>query len=103
VGEFISLYTTRFKRWSSPKFLMGMICPQTNLRIDIHRFVKELLRDQRRTVGRLDSCFTGIDRDAAGENYDFAPSYATIQGPYTATLNDYCRRTSRWVTVRRVT
>lgn len=64
---------------------------QTNLRIKIYRFVKELLRDQRRTVGRLDSRFTGIDRDAAGERYEFDPSYAVIQGAYTATLNDYVR------------
>ncbi len=64
---------------------------QTNLRIKIHRFVKELLRDQRRTVGRLDSRFIGIDRDAAGEGYEYDPSYAVIQGAYTATLNDYVR------------
>jgi carboxypeptidase C (cathepsin A) len=65
---------------------------QTNLRINIHRFVKELLRQQRRTVGRLDSRFTGIDRDAVGENFEYDPSYAAIQGPYTAALNDYVRR-----------
>lgn len=65
---------------------------RTNLRINIHRFVKELLRDERRTVGRLDSRFTGIDRDAAGEHNEFDPSYANIQGPYTAVLNDYVRR-----------
>jgi carboxypeptidase C (cathepsin A) len=64
---------------------------QTNLRIDIFRFVKQLLRDQRRTVGRLDSRFTGIDRDAAGERFDFDPSYAAIQGPYAGALNDYVR------------
>jgi carboxypeptidase C (cathepsin A) len=64
---------------------------QTDLRIEIHRFTKELLRDQRRTVGRLDSRFTGIDRDAAGEMPDYDPSYAAIQGAYTATLNDYVR------------
>lgn len=64
---------------------------QTNLRIKIFRFVKELLRDRRRTVGRLDTRFTGIDRDAAGESYEFDPSYAVIQGAYTATLNDYVR------------
>jgi carboxypeptidase C (cathepsin A) len=64
---------------------------QTHMRIEIHRFVKELLRDQKRTVGRLDSRFTGIDRDAAGENFDFDPSMAAITGPYTATLNDYVR------------
>lgn len=65
---------------------------QTNLRIDIHRFVKELRRDERYTVGRLDSRFTGIDRDAAGENHEFDPSYANIVGPYTAAFNDYVRR-----------
>jgi carboxypeptidase C (cathepsin A) len=69
---------------------------QTDLRIEIFRFVKELLRDQRRTVGRLDARFTGIDRDAAGERFDYDPSYAAIQGPYTATLNDYIRSTLRY-------
>ncbi len=64
---------------------------QTNLRIRIDRFVKELLRDERRTVGRLDTRFTGVDRDAAGEHYEYDPSYAIIQGAYTATLNDYVR------------
>lgn len=62
---------------------------QTNLRINIHRFTKELLRDQRLTVGRLDSRFTGVDRDAAGEYTDFDPSYAVIQGPYTGALLQY--------------
>jgi carboxypeptidase C (cathepsin A) len=65
---------------------------RADLRLDIHRFVKELLRDQRRTVGRLDGRFTGIDRDAAGEHYEYDPSYANIQGPYTAGFNDYVRR-----------
>jgi carboxypeptidase C (cathepsin A) len=64
---------------------------RTNLRIHIHRFVKELLREQRLTVGRLDSRFKGTDRDAAGEAYEYDPSYALIQGPYTAALNDYVR------------
>ncbi len=64
---------------------------QTNLRIEIHRFCKELLRKQRRTVGRLDTRFLGVDRDAAGENTEFDPSYAAIQGSYTATLNAYVR------------
>lgn len=62
-----------------------------DLRIDIFRFIKELLRQQRRTVGRLDSRYTGIDRDAAGEHFEFDPSYAAIQGAYTACFNDYVR------------
>ena len=65
---------------------------QTNLRIEIFRFTKELLRDERRTVGRLDSRFKGIDRDAAGERFDDDPSMVNIMGPYTATFYDYVRR-----------
>ena len=65
---------------------------RTDLRIKIMRFTKELLREQGLTVGRLDTRFTGIDRDTAGEVFEFDPSYAAIQGPYTAVLNDYMRR-----------
>ncbi len=64
---------------------------RSDLRVSIFRFVKELLRDQAQTVGRLDSRFTGMDRDAAGESFEYDPSYAAIQGPYTATLNSYVR------------
>jgi carboxypeptidase C (cathepsin A) len=69
---------------------------QTNLRVDIDRFDKELLREQRLAVGRLDSRFTGIDRDAAGEETDTDPSYSAIYGEYTAVLNDYVRRTLKF-------
>jgi len=65
---------------------------QTNLRINIRRFIKELRRDERVTVGRLDSRFTGIDRDAAGDSPEFDPSMEAIDGPYAAALNDYVRR-----------
>ena len=50
-----------------------------------------MLRDESLTIGRFDSRFTGIDRDSAGENYEYDPSSAVIQGAYTATLNDYVR------------
>lgn len=66
------------------------------LRIRDDRFVKELLRDDARTVGRLDSRFKGADRDAVGEHAEFDPSYALIQGPYTATLNAYVRGELRY-------
>ena len=50
----------------------------SNLRIEIFRFCKELLRETRRTVGRLDSRFIGLDRDAAGERGENDPSYACL-------------------------
>ena len=62
-----------------------------DLRIRIDRFVKDLRRDERVTVGRLDSRFVGKDRDAGGEGYEFDPSYAAIQGPFTAAVNTYLR------------
>ncbi|MCR4395241.1 MAG: peptidase S10 [Candidatus Saccharicenans sp.] len=61
----------------------------SNLRVRHDRFVKELLRDRRLTVGRLDSRFTGRDADAAGESYEYDPSSALIMGPFSAALNNY--------------
>jgi carboxypeptidase C (cathepsin A) len=54
-------------------------------------FVKELRRDERITVGRLDSRFTGIDRDATGAGWEYDPSMSAIMGPYTGTMNAYVR------------
>jgi carboxypeptidase C (cathepsin A) len=64
----------------------------SELRIEIQRFDKELLRDQKRTVGRLDGRFKGIDDLAVSERPDFDPSMAAIRPPYTAAFNDYVRR-----------
>lgn len=66
---------------------------RTDLRIEIMRFCKEVLRPQYRTVGRLDSRFLGIDRDAAGEHMEHDPSLTNIIGPYTATFYQYVRAT----------
>ncbi|HEX7393453.1 MAG TPA: hypothetical protein VF313_00860 [Anaerolineaceae bacterium] len=63
----------------------------TDLRINIFRFTKELLRKERRTIGRLDTRFKGFDRDTVGEFPEFDPSLNAIMGPYTAALNDYVR------------
>lgn len=64
----------------------------TDLRINIHRFCKELLRDDGFTIGRFDSRYKGIDKDQVGERNEIDPSYAVILGPYTAAMYDYLRR-----------
>lgn len=64
---------------------------RSDLRIRDDRFVKELLRERGRTIGRLDSRFLGIDRDGLGERAEHDPSLSAITGPYTAALNDYVR------------
>jgi carboxypeptidase C (cathepsin A) len=65
---------------------------RANLRIEIQRFCKELLRTEGRTVGRLDSRFSGFDRSGVDQNPDFDPSMTAIRPPYTAALNDHVRR-----------
>jgi carboxypeptidase C (cathepsin A) len=64
---------------------------QNNFRIELNEFNKELLRSERRTSGRLDSRFKGIDRDASGSGTDSDPSMNAIRPPYTAAFNSYVR------------
>ena len=64
---------------------------QQDFRVELGEFNKELLRSQRRTTGRLDSRFKGIDRDAGGTNPDSDPSMNAIRPPYTAAFNSYVR------------
>lgn len=64
---------------------------RTNLRINISRYTKELLRDEARTVGRYDSRYKGIDEDSAGESPEYDPSFSVVQGAYTAAFNHYVR------------
>ena len=66
---------------------------QTNLRINIQRFVKELRRDESITVGRLDSRIIASDYDDAGERYEFDPSYnLAIYGPYTMAIHEHLQK-----------
>ena len=67
-----------------------------NLRVDSGRFRKELLRDRRLVVGRLDGRFTAVDADAAGERQEFDPSNSALQGAYVALFQDYVRNELKW-------
>jgi carboxypeptidase C (cathepsin A) len=64
---------------------------RVELRIEHVRFFTELLRRQRRTVGRLDGRFAGWDEDYGREHWSADPSYHAILGPYTAAVNQYLR------------
>lgn len=79
----------KFSRYSG---LNRTFVENQNFRVELGEFMAELLRGQRRSVGRLDSRFTGIERDAGGETADNDPSMSAIRPPYTATFNDYVRR-----------
>jgi len=62
---------------------------RSNLRVDLSRFRKELLRDQRTTIGRFDSRYTGMDADAAGDSPDTDPSDTAISAAFIGSFNDY--------------
>jgi carboxypeptidase C (cathepsin A) len=64
---------------------------RVNLRPEHIRFLTELLRDQRKIVGRIDGRFTGWDTDYGREMLSADPSIDAIMGPYTAALNHYVR------------
>lgn len=78
-------------KFSALSGLSKTFIEQNNFRVELDEFNKELLRDRRRTTGRLDSRFLGYDKDAASEGTDFDPSMSAIRTPYTATFNNYIR------------
>src|SRR6266478_6504333 len=62
-----------------------------NLRVSLSLFRKELLRSERRSIGRLDARFKGFDASYATDSPDFDASEAAIRPPYTSTFNNYVR------------
>jgi carboxypeptidase C (cathepsin A) len=75
----------------SPQFILN-----ANLRVSAGRFRKELLRDKRLAIGRLDGRFTSLDLDAAGESEEFDISNDALQCPYTALFQDYVFNDLKW-------
>jgi carboxypeptidase C (cathepsin A) len=69
-----------------PKFI-----DYANLRVNLNLFRKELLRSDRRSIGRLDSRFKGYDSSLATDSTDYDPSESAIRPPYTSTFNNYVR------------
>ena len=62
-----------------------------NLRVNLNLFRKELLRNEKRSIGRLDSRFKGYDANLATDSAEFDASETAIRPPYTATFNNYVR------------
>ncbi len=66
------------------------VIEENDLRIRQWVFCRELLRNQRLIVGRLDSRFTG-PLSPGGEDGFPDPTMAVIRPPFTATFNNYVR------------
>ncbi|MDE3054737.1 MAG: peptidase S10, partial [Gemmatimonadota bacterium] len=69
---------------------------EADLRVSPQRWFAQLMRNRRLIMGRLDSRFTGYNRDAASERAEYDPSEASYLGAFTATFMDYVRRDLGW-------
>jgi carboxypeptidase C (cathepsin A) len=65
---------------------------QADLRIEIFRFAKQLLRGEGRTIGRLDSRYVGRDLDSAGERFEYDPAASVFDAHFVSLLKDYLGR-----------
>lgn len=63
----------------------------SNLRVPLHRFNAELLRDKRLVTGRFDSRYTNYVRDPVSESAESDPSADAIFSAYASTFNHYLR------------
>jgi carboxypeptidase C (cathepsin A) len=70
----------------------------SDLRVQGQRFMKELLRSEKKTVGRFDSRLEGLDQDVAAAVPEYDPSYTSVLGAYTAAFNEYVRKELNWQT-----
>jgi carboxypeptidase C (cathepsin A) len=66
---------------------------KTDLRINIHKFCAELLRDSAMTIGRFDSRYKGSAANRLSEWMETDPSHhPTIAGCFATCINDYLTR-----------
>jgi carboxypeptidase C (cathepsin A) len=62
---------------------------EANLRVSENAFVHELLRSQRRTIGRLDARFAGPTLDPLQKYAEYDPQSAAVSAAYVAAFLDY--------------
>lgn len=60
---------------------------QSRLRIPVSRFFKELLRDRGVVIGRLDSRYTAVEPENAGEAAESDPTFDAIGSAFTTANN----------------
>ena len=65
---------------------------QRKLRVPDALFFTQLLKDEGKIVGRLDSRFTGLRYEPGADTPEYDPSNEAVFGPLTAAFNDYVRR-----------
>lgn len=78
-------------RMSKYSGLSEKVILEHNLDVSTDFFWKELLRDKGFTIGRLDSRYKGIDKQAAGESPDYNAELTSWLHSFTPAINMYLR------------
>ena len=66
---------------------------QRKLRVKDTQFFTQLLREEGKVLGRFDARFSGLRYEPAGDlDGEYDPSDEAVNGPLSATFNDYIRR-----------
>ena len=69
---------------------------ETNLRLSSTRYRKELLRDQRKVLGRFDARIAWAASSPESDYPTYDPSYAVAYGAFSTAINDYLSRDLGW-------
>lgn len=67
-----------------------------DLQISQGRFTSELLKSQRRTLGRFDSRYLGFACNGCGDTFHYDPCASAIFGAFTAGFMEYIRKDLHW-------
>ena len=65
---------------------------RAELRLDLGRFCRELLREEGEIIGRMDSRFRGLLTADGDDPTERDPSFFFPYGPFTSAIQDYLRR-----------
>jgi carboxypeptidase C (cathepsin A) len=71
---------------------------QNNLDVPNYFFWKELLRDEGKTIGRLDSRYLGIDRKEVGMRPDYSAELTSWLHSFTPAINHYIQKELKFKT-----
>lgn len=76
--------------------LPAALIEECHLRIDPTRFRGELLKSQKKVIGRFDARVAWDDTDSSDVYPDYDPSYSLAYGAFGTTMLDYLTRELKW-------
>lgn len=69
---------------------------ETNLRLSSSRYRKELLRDERKVLGRFDARIAWPASNPSEDYPSYDPSYSVVFGAFATSMNDYLSNDLGW-------